>query len=340
MCVCHALITRHERIHYTPATEADVSPATATIVRVPGARVSIVIATYNRSNVLRLAIETVRWQTLSDWELIVVGDGCTDDTGDVVAGCGDRRIRYLALPRNHGEQSAPNNAGAAAATGRYLAYLNHDDLWFPDHLGVLVQSLEESGADLAYSLSARIDAAGALHLWANSPGGRYEIWHSVPASTWLMRREMAARVGPWRPAFQLWDSPSQEWLRRARAVGARLQPVSHLSVVQITSGGRRDSYKNRDSREHEAVLAAMRDNPHERERMLTAIAAASSPMTTYINPLPLAGRTLKAMAARAAVSAGVAPVAVFNALRYGRRGGFIRRLRRTRGLASSIGDRR
>ena len=48
-------------------------------------RVSVIIAAYNYSSVLRYAIETVRWQTFADWELIVVGDCCTDDSEQVVA---------------------------------------------------------------------------------------------------------------------------------------------------------------------------------------------------------------------------------------------------------------
>jgi GT2 family glycosyltransferase len=332
---------RHRQLSPATSITRPGPPATtaqSTIGPVAAARVSIVTATYNRSNVLRLAIETVRWQTLADWELLVVGDGCTDDTPEVVAAFGDDRIRFVNLDVNHGEQSAPNNAGIALATGRYLAFLNHDDLWFPDHLTVLIESLERTGADLVYGLSARRDAAGGLHLWGDSPGGRYEIWHSVPASLWLMRRELAERVGPWSSARRLWDAPSQHWLRRAHAAGGRLLPVPHLSVVQITSGGRRDSYKNRDSAEHEAAFAGMRDYPHERERLLTLIAATSSSMTTYVRPMALAGRALKALAARLAVAAGVAPVAVFSAIRYGRRGGFIRHLRRTRGLAARFGD--
>jgi hypothetical protein len=302
-------------------------------------RISIVTATYNRSNVLRHAIETVRWQTCADWELIVVGDGCTDDTEQVVRSFADPRVRYIALPRNHGEQSVPNNAGVAAATADRIAFLNHDDLWFPDHLDVLTTGIDEAGADLAYTMSARVDPEGRPHLWGNSPGGRYEFWHVVPASTWLLTRELALRVGPWTSAARLYDAPSQDWLRRAHAAGARLQPVGRLTAVQITSGGRRRSYLDRE----EAPLAAMRHAmtvPSAcRERLLTEIALGSSAMATYLQPVRLGARALKAAAARAAVAAGVPPVVLFSAARYGRRGGFIRSLRRTRGLSPAFGTR-
>jgi len=56
--------------------------------------VSVITATYNRSNVLALAIESVRWQNLCDWELLVIGDAWTDDTEQVVASFADPRIHY------------------------------------------------------------------------------------------------------------------------------------------------------------------------------------------------------------------------------------------------------
>lgn len=71
---------------------------------------------------LRYAIQSVLWQTRADWELIVVGDACTDDTAEVVASFGDRRIQFLNLEHNVGEQSGPNNAGLRRARGRYVAY--------------------------------------------------------------------------------------------------------------------------------------------------------------------------------------------------------------------------
>src|SRR5271166_2413327 len=79
-------------------------------------------------------VVSVILQTFTDWELLVMGDGCTDDSAEVVARFTDPRIRFVNLPERVGDQSGPNNEGARIARGRYIAYLNHDDLWFPDHI--------------------------------------------------------------------------------------------------------------------------------------------------------------------------------------------------------------
>src|SRR4051812_46760682 len=104
--------------------------------------VSIVVATYNRSNVLELAIGSAVAQTFTDWEMHVVGDACTDDSERVISSFGDPRIRWTNLPVNHGDQSGPNNHGVRLARGRYIAFLNQDDLWFPDHLERSIAALE------------------------------------------------------------------------------------------------------------------------------------------------------------------------------------------------------
>jgi hypothetical protein len=114
--------------------------------------VSVVMATYNRSNIIGYSIRSLLASTLQDWELIVVGDACTDDTEAVVAAFSDPRIRFVNLERNCGEQSGPNNAGVALARGRYLAFLNHDDLWLPGHLAALLGAIEADRADLAFSI--------------------------------------------------------------------------------------------------------------------------------------------------------------------------------------------
>jgi len=101
-------------------------------------RVSVIIATYNWSSVLPYSIGSVLRQTMQDFEILVVGDGCTDDSEAVVAAIGDPRIRWFNLPANSGHQSAPNNEGLRQARGELIAYLGHDDLWLPHHLGAHV----------------------------------------------------------------------------------------------------------------------------------------------------------------------------------------------------------
>ena len=76
------------------------------------------MATYNRPAVLAFAIRSVLAQDFADWELIVVGDRCSEATGVLVGSFADRRIRYINLALNTGEQSGPNNVGIARARGR------------------------------------------------------------------------------------------------------------------------------------------------------------------------------------------------------------------------------
>src|SRR5581483_3163283 len=96
--------------------------------------VSIVVATYNWSSALRCALRSIQLQSVRDFEVLVVGDGCTDDSETVVRSFEDPRFRWANLPRNHGGQYAPNNHGLDLARADWVAYLGHDDIWHPRHL--------------------------------------------------------------------------------------------------------------------------------------------------------------------------------------------------------------
>src|SRR5688572_30048995 len=108
--------------------------------------VTVVIATYNRADTLKYAVESCLWQTFKDFEVWVVGDACTDHTEKVMQSFSDPRINWYNLPKNSGYQSKPNNEGIRRAKGKYIAYLNHDDIWLPNHLEVLVDKLEKTNA--------------------------------------------------------------------------------------------------------------------------------------------------------------------------------------------------
>ena len=97
--------------------------------------VSVIIPTFNRLELLRETVQSVRSQTFRDFEIIVVDDGSTDGSGEWLKAQGDLRVVSQA---NSGIATSRNN-GAAAARGRWLAFLDHDDLWAADKLEVQVE---------------------------------------------------------------------------------------------------------------------------------------------------------------------------------------------------------
>jgi len=101
--------------------------------------VSVVIPLFNAVDLIRDTVGTVLSQTWNDWELIVIDDGSTDGSGSVLRAFGDR-VRYYAY--ENGGVAKARNRGIALARGRYLALLDHDDLWAPKKLEQQVAVLE------------------------------------------------------------------------------------------------------------------------------------------------------------------------------------------------------
>ncbi len=113
---------------------------------------SVVLATYNRGDHIKPTIESALRQTVQDFELIVVGDGCNDGTRDAVLSFPTPKISWSHLEGNSGSQSAPNNEGIRTAQRPWIAYLGHDDIWAPDHLERLREVIEsEPVPDVAVS---------------------------------------------------------------------------------------------------------------------------------------------------------------------------------------------
>ena len=106
--------------------------------------VSVIIPTYNRSFYLRQAVESVLNQTFSDFEVIVVDDGSTDDTEAVMQEFSDSRIHYF-HQSNRGRSVARNN-GFNHAQGEYIAFLDDDDLFLPEKLRTQIALLEQRPA--------------------------------------------------------------------------------------------------------------------------------------------------------------------------------------------------
>lgn len=247
--------------------------------------VSVVIATYNRSQVLRHAIRSVQASSFADWELLVIGDACTDDTLECVASFADPRIRFVNLSPRCGDQSGPNNHGITLARGRYVAFLQHDDIYLPDHLATCVEELNRSGADLVWTPAAVASPNPDV-----SPGARpcqfriagvpeqsgYSPFAFYCTSTWVFRRELADRVGPWPRADEIYMVQSQDWLFRAWRSGAALRFVPRVGAIVIPAGYRPGSYQQRHSPDHEWFSRWSAEEPRYRELIFEELAVSAS----------------------------------------------------------------
>lgn len=109
-------------------------------------QVSIIIPTYNRAHFIKQAVESALIQTYQDFELIVVDDGSTDDTKQVLADYAGR-LQYIYQP-NQG-RSAARNRGIELAQGEYIAFLDSDDLWLPNKLSRQVPALDTAPDNVA-----------------------------------------------------------------------------------------------------------------------------------------------------------------------------------------------
>jgi glycosyltransferase involved in cell wall biosynthesis len=110
--------------------------------------VSVVIPTHNRAAFIMQAIDTVRNQTYSHWELIVVDDCSTDNTAEVVENIGDDRIQLILHEKNQGG-SAARNTGIKNAKGKYVAPLDSDDEWSTNKLEEQVRVAESASENIA-----------------------------------------------------------------------------------------------------------------------------------------------------------------------------------------------
>jgi glycosyltransferase involved in cell wall biosynthesis len=184
--------------------------------------VSVIIPTYNRAHLLPRALESVLGQTLEDFEVLIVDDGSTDDTADLVEryAAEDGRVCYLRQPANRGV-SAARNRGLREARGEFVAFLDSDDEWFPSKLKKQVDRFRQvgKGVGLIYCGVETIDPEGD---WVFRPEDRGDVYERLllqnvihTGSGVMIRRDVVRVAGFFDegiPAIEDYDY----WVRIAR----------------------------------------------------------------------------------------------------------------------------
>ncbi len=182
-------------------------------------KVSVIIPTHNREKYISRALESVLGQTFRDYEIIVVDDGSTDSTPDILKSF-NGRIKYV-CQRKQGSGAA-RNRGIQEAKGEYIAFLDSDDYWVPEKLEEQVKVLDaHKNVGIVYARMPIVNEKGErLGTKPAGVSGRnfkelLEVWGDIPTSTVLTRRECFDRAGMFDTTLITMQDIDM-WLRIAR----------------------------------------------------------------------------------------------------------------------------
>lgn len=216
--------------------------------------VSVIIPTYNRSLMLKRAVDSVLRQTYTNLECIVVDDASTDNTQSVLEHCvtADQRVRVF---RNNSNlhASASRNIGIRNSKGEFIAFLDDDDEWLPQKLEKQLTLFRQSPAEigLIYCWMDYMKADGQV-LREHHPTLRGNIYKEVlvrnrigGTPTWLIRAEAVKRCGPWNEELKI-QNDDEYVLRLSRVCHVDCVPevlvlvgtgnTSHISSPQGSDG--------------------------------------------------------------------------------------------------------
>jgi len=209
-------------------------------------KVSVIVTTYNRPELLRRALKSVQNQLYANWECIIVNDG-GKDVSDVIDELQDGRFRYF----DHSHVGRPRalNTALEQAIGDYIAYLDDDDEWFPEHLKICVDFLEaEPSIGVVYtkaigtSYTKKTDGTEQVMEDFVEPlsefdRSRLRVYNWIPNLTVVHRANLIRQAGSYRdlPVLEDWDF----LLRLATfAKFAHLPRITGEYKIDVSSGTR------------------------------------------------------------------------------------------------------
>lgn len=190
---------------------------------------------YNASNYIKEAINTVIGQTFSNWELIIVNDGSTDSTAEIIKECLsiDNRIYYYY--QENGKQGKARNLAISKSKGEYLAFLDADDLWVNNKLAIQLEQIKFKNVDLVFSNafvinnSEKIDLKKIIHCYQglldfNEGFDRMIERNGIPILTVLVKKSTVIDVGMFSEENNMHED-SHLWLKllinKARFYGSK-----------------------------------------------------------------------------------------------------------------------
>ncbi|HEV8430614.1 MAG TPA: glycosyltransferase [Pyrinomonadaceae bacterium] len=203
--------------------------------------VSVIMPAYNTETYIGDSIQSVRNQTYRNWELLVVDDGSTDKTAEIIRSFAaqDSRVKYVF--QQNGRQAKARNTGIEKSSGTLLAFLDSDDLWLPEKLERQLQVMDEMNVDVVYSDGhiiyepGSIPGATSFRIVPGTVAGREMLdklllHNHVPVQSVLVRLDCFRKAGPFdeSPAFHGCED-YEMWLKLA-ATGAKFHGMSEKLI--------------------------------------------------------------------------------------------------------------
>ncbi|GFO64362.1 glycosyltransferase [Geomonas paludis] len=219
--------------------------------------VSVIIATWNRSASLQRAVRSALAQSHSPLEVLVCGDGCTDDSREVIDAIGDSRVIWLPAERA-GRPAVPRNRGIGRSSGEWLAFLDDDDVWLPEKLELQLREAYSSRCDAVCSDAWRVRPGAAPGAEALL-GGKSTLLrfpdllreNRVICSSMLVRREVVAAAAGFPEDERLRALEDYAlWLRIADATDIAYLARPLLNYTDVPQGSiRKDSISEFEQRQ-------------------------------------------------------------------------------------------
>lgn len=255
-------------------------------------RVSVIIPTYDWSEVLPYSIGSVLRQTMDDLEVLVVGDGCTDDSEQVVEAIGDPRVRWYNADRNHRDQAVVNQWALEHARSPVVSYLNHDDLYLPHALEAMSATID-AGATCCHGIVYMVVLDSRPLLGSTTADG-FDPGHWMSPSGVMHTLDAGLEVGGWKRRIETGEVPQEEFWNRLLRAGHEFEPVPRVVSVKFPAAWRPNLYTDRPSHEQEAWTKRILAEP-DLERTLMADLLRHYSRDAVITP----GRAFQALQARA-----------------------------------------
>lgn len=192
-------------------------------------------------------------QDYNNFEILVIGDCCSDDSEQIVNSFNDPRIKWTNLEINYGSQFGPNNYGLNLAQGKYVAYVNHDDIWLKNHLTWSVYQLEkyESGLSISNCIALGPSDSNIFRITSHKIDKMNGSW--TPPSSVVHRLDAVQTVGYWKNFRETTLPIDTEFISRFFAYSIGIVEVPTITVVKFPAAWKIDSYKLKESSQQEIL---------------------------------------------------------------------------------------